>query len=259
MLTALLIALHAQTGTPADAFMDRLAESRAEVTVFRAEFLMENRTADDARTSPGRLLYVRPRRLVMRVLDQETLGDDLTYIIDGASVYEQDHALDQVSVYERQASHDLEALFAAFESDLGQLRAHYDIELFDPGDEAVRAAHGVVLRPRPEEGVQPMFERVRIFLRADDYLPVRIHIVNNAESDTVLTLSELEVNGPVAEYEDRIRATPGMKIIVNDTDIETVTGADRFLPEPAAIPEPPAPVPGVVSEEELPAATEPAG
>ena len=155
---ALLIAGCAALPESVDAFLDELARQRQDVVSLEASFVMENRTPDESLQSVGRLLFVRPRRIVFRILNPDTMDPVHEILIDHSRVFEHDHELEQIQIYDRGKDPDMEALFAAFESDPTELRQAYQLDLFDPGDESDRAAYGhsplrgaakLVLRLRP--------------------------------------------------------------------------------------------------------------
>lgn len=239
---ALLIAGCAALPESVDAFLDELARQRQDVVSLEARFIMENRTPDESLQSVGRLLFVRPRRIVFRILNPDTMDPVHEILIDHSRVFEHDHELEQVQIYDRGKDPDMEALFAAFESDPTELRQAYHLDLFDPGDESDRAAYGLMLTPIETDDAAPrLFERVRIFMRDGDYLPTRIHIFNDAESQVILNFDDFEVNGDVKPEDTQLAAPRDTKVIENEESVRKVTARVERMPEaitPAAPVEP---------------------
>lgn len=229
-----------------EAFLDQLANKRQDIAVMKARFAMENVTPDETRQSIGELLYVKPRRLVFHIFGAGKL--DLALLLDGQQIYEYDPELEQLQIYHWEDNTDMDALFAAFESDPKALRTAYDIELFEPQDQNRDTIQGVVLRPKgtPEEKGR-LFEQVRLFLGKEDYLPVGVHIVNDPESEVFLEFNQIEINHPVRPEETQIAVPPGTKVIENEDRVRTIRRNVHYFPEPlvpnlpAAPPESPSP------------------
>lgn len=254
MLAWLLLALAPLTapGAPAafddaDALLDALAARRAPVASLKARFVLDNTTPAERSRTEGELVYAAPRRLVFRLQDPDGALTQ-AYLFDHEAIYEYDAGLEQVQRSTQVPSADLEAVFAAFESDPERLRSLYDISLFDPGDASARADHGVLLRPKPREDGQPLFERVRIYLAGDTLLPVRLHVINSAESDALLVFGPFDVNGAVRPQETQLALPRGTMVVIDGAPEGEVDEAVRLVPEPATLeapgPEPEADPPG---------------
>ena len=247
-----VVALLSQPADPVDEFLTMLAERRKDVHVLEAQFLMENIMPDETARSVGTLLYVRPRRVVFRILDPESATDELVILIDQSRVYEYDVELEQVQVYDRDSAADMEALFAAFESDPDDMREAYDVELFEPGPDNPKARHGFVLRPKENEDPQPrLFERARLFLRGDDLLPTKIHIVNDAESQVILEFDNCHVNRAIDPAATQLHIPKGVTVVENEQIVTKVGRKGMHVPEPI--------VPRIPSPKEPPGATEDQG
>lgn len=219
------------------ALLDAIAKRRAPVSSLKARFIMDNTTPAERRRTEGELLYVAPRRLVFRLFDPEG-ALTTAYVFDDETVYEYDVELEQMQRSTEIAPADIEALFAAFESDPDEVRALYETSLFDPGDMSARAAHGLLLRPKPREDGQPLFERVRIYLTGDSLLPVKLHVVNSAESEVMIVFGPFEVNGAVAAEETQLALPEGTMVIEDGEPMGEVEEAVRRVPGPAMAPAP---------------------
>lgn len=217
-----------------DDFLDELARMRTELRALEARLVMENITPEERVESTGTVLYVRPQRIVFRILTPS--GDSVAqvFLVDKSRIYEYDAEIRQLQIYDRDDNREMEALFAAFESDPKILRRQYEIELFEPGDASDRSVQGIMLRHKEsEQGGENLFERVRVYLRAGDLLPTRIHIINDADSEAILNLDDLEVNPPIEPYADRIAVPKGVKVIENEERVRTVRKEVEYIPEPA--------------------------
>ena len=230
-LLMLMTAFLSPMTTDVDEFLEDLAEARKGLHVLEAPFTMTNLTPEERMTTEGELVYAKPRRIVFRLYDEFTEEIDMVMLIDHARLFEYDAALAQLQTYHRRDATDMQALFAAFESDPADLRDAYEIELFEPGDEAHRAAIGVLLRPREtDEGT--LFERVRLYLREGDLLPTRIHIINDPTSEVFLDFHHYVVNREIDPRITQIEIPPGTRVIEDDQRVYTVKDDTEWMPEP---------------------------
>jgi outer membrane lipoprotein-sorting protein len=218
----------------AEAFFDEMARRRQNISALRARFIMYNQTPDFEDEGVGRLLYVRPRRIIFRIVDpNEPDVVQEAYLIEQDRLYEYLRELEQLQIARLAGSGDMEALFAAFEDDPEQLRAHYDVAVFPPGDEARRAAFGVLLTPKPaDDGTAPIFERIRLYLRDEDYLPTKVQIVNGPESTTTLVFDDFEVNPELERGETQIALPKGATVVDEEEHVRMVEKRIEYIPGP---------------------------
>jgi outer membrane lipoprotein-sorting protein len=229
-MTILLTTLIAISGAgdlpPVDAFLRNLTEKRAHVQDMTARFQQKTVSGNDVTYSHGALLYVRPRRIVFRYIEPE-----LVYLIDGLSVYEYDPELEQVRIVALKDSPDTEALYLGFENDPERLEEAYRLSLFKP-EEGREGAIGLELEPKDPQSETAFFQRVRLSLRAEDYLPYRIHIVHDAEAATTLDVADVKTNVPIDPRQTQVELPPGTVIVEPDESTETVGIAGLALPLP---------------------------
>ncbi len=236
----LFVAMGAAGGDEAafDGFFAEFAEKRDGIRTLEARFTQESVVPEETLYSAGRLIYVKPKRIVFRYEAPEP-----TYLIDGLRAYEYEPDLKQVQVYLLEDNPQTEALFLGFDEDTKRLRDAYEVELFEPAEEP-EGARGVVLRPKNARDEEAYFEKVTLFLRAEDYLPYRIHIVNDAESHVTIRVADFVVNGASAPAQGQIMLPEGTTIIEDDEIVETVGRGGKLVPEAIAMPEPPVSAPG---------------
>lgn len=236
-----------------EAFFKVFDERRAGVHALSADFVQENVTPDETSEATGAILYARPRRIIFRYDSEES---PYALLLDGLRVYEYEADLGELKVVDLEDDPQMEALFLGFETDVERLREAYDISTFDPADEP-GAAFGLVLRPRmneedaAEEGAEPLFERVRLWLRDKDYLPIKIQIVNDRETQSVMRIENLEVNPALTPEMTQLEIAPDTKIIENEEFVETVGAEGAHVPE-ALLPPPADPAAPVESATEAP-------
>ncbi len=258
LMLALVAATTAQPNADVNAFLQELASKRAGIHALQAPFVQEVTTraggVEDTLTDSGNLLYTEPRRLVFRI-DQKEGKPGMVMLVDHTRLFQYEPENEQVSIYNRAADLQMDVLFSAFESEFSDLEKAYDIELFEPGAENPRAAKGLLLRPKTTEGGErPLFERVRVYLRAEDYLPVKIHIINDAESEVVLTFENFSINKPVDAKQTQIAVPKGTKVVEDETNFRTVEQDIEYLPTAKVLEAPAAEAPAAAPAEK--AATE---
>lgn len=228
-LWAIALAVSAAAQDELDRFFEEFKERRESIHALEGKFERENITSEGTFRAEGELLYVRPRRLIFRHEEPE-MPDT---IVDGLRVYEYDEELEQLQIRDLDDDGRTEALFIGFEQDLGRLREAYDIEFFDPG-EVKDAVKGLVLRPKPDpdnEQEPRLFEALRLYLRAKDYLPVRVVIVNNADSTVDIRVAGYRINKKLDPRKTQILVPEGTVVVENEQSFDEVgPGGMRFPP-----------------------------
>jgi outer membrane lipoprotein-sorting protein len=207
-----------------DAFFRQFASNRDAITSLHAPFTQKTITPDEIVTSIGTVTYARPKRLIFRYDDPKQV-----YLLDGARAYEYDAELLQVQIFDLDDSPQASAFYLGFEDDAAALMEANDIRLLldeDTGKVAIE------LTPKPVEDSESFFERATLHLRKGDYLPEEIHIVNDEESETRITLGEIQLNTPLGPAELQIDLPEGTDIIENDEYIETVGKGGKRIPAP---------------------------
>ena len=224
-LVALAVLSTLAVEDPLEEFFADFAKKRDGMRVVEARFVQKNITPDEVSSSAGTIVYVRPRRIVFRYEDPE-----IVHLVDGLRMYEYDAELKQVIIYDLEDDPQTEALFLSFDDDTKRLREAYAVSFFEPGKEG---AKGLLLVPKPKNNEIPFFERARLHLRAKDYLPYLVEIVNDEESRVIIKVEDLKVNGDLEPRKVQIAVPEGTKVIENDVPIETVGPGGKWLPEQA--------------------------
>lgn len=241
-----LSALLAQADAPIDAFFDEFAEQRDGIANFEARFVQRTVTPDEIFDSVGTIVYLRPRRLIFRYDDPE-----LVYMMDANVAYEYDAELQQLQIFGMEDRPEAEAFFLGFDQNAERLREAYILRLLPPADPA-KSAVALELTPRPEEDEEMLFERVILQLRAGDFLPHAIEIVNDAENSVYFEVSEFVVNGELDPDKAQIVLPEGTMVVQDDAFVERVgegglrvPGAWIATPSPevteVSLPDPPVP------------------
>ena len=211
-----------------DRFLAEFVGKRDAIKYLKAPFSQVNTTPDERVSSSGRLVYAKPRRIVFRYETPEPS----VCLIDGLRVFEYDVSLKQVQIFTLEDDPETEGLYLGFESDLTRLQEAYEMELFTPGAEFPDTT-GLVLRPKPRSGHDKagLFERVHLYLRNKDLLPVRIYIVNDPESQVDIRIHDCVVNGPVDPRDTQLDLPEGVRIVEDDVVVETVGAQGKRIPE----------------------------
>ena len=216
----------AQAPDELDQFVQIFAEKRDDIQSLRAPFEQKTITPEEVLTSRGEVIYLRPKRLLFRYTEPEQV-----YMLDKLRAYEYDPELRQLQIFDLEEQPQTAALFLGFEEDISRLREAYNLRLMISSEDDAPAAFEVV----PKEGdPDAYFERVIVYLRAQDYLPEELHIINNADSSTIITFEDYRVNEQMDETDVQLHAAPGTDVILNEEFVERLgEPGKRFPVEPA--------------------------
>ncbi len=234
MLAAALIWIGAAAGqTPsAGEFLTDFAKQRDAMTSLRADFVQTTTNPDETEVSKGTLVYASPKRLIFRYDDPA-----LAYMIDGLRVYEYDPDTAQIQIFDLEDRPESEAFYLGFESNIARLQEAYEIKVLPP-DNSETHAIAVEFTPRPREDSEdePYFQRVRLQLRKNDFLPTDILIVNDEESQTSFAITNFAINEVLPEDLSHVRVPEGTAIIENDDYSGEAPAGGALFPAPAAAP-----------------------
>jgi outer membrane lipoprotein-sorting protein len=208
-----------------DEFFAEFKEKREHVRVLEAEFRQKTILPDEILTTEGTLLFAQPRRIVIRMNDPERVT-----LVNHRQGCEYDAEIRQLLIYDMEDNPRADIFFLGFDDDTENLRRAYEVDLFTILDDN-RGSKGIRIRPKPEQKEDAYFEEVNLYLRDADYLPYRIHIVNDSESQVFLDVRNIEVNGDIAPERTQIHLPEGVKIIQNDIVRETTGEGGRALPD----------------------------
>jgi len=225
LVLVLTIGAAAGEDTAIDVFFAEFAKKRDGIVTLRARFTQESVVPDETLRTAGTIIYVKPKRIVFRYD-----APDPIYLIDDLRVYEYAPDLAQLQIYDLEDNPQTEAFFLGFDEDARQLRQGYDVELLTPED-AAPGARVVRLRPKKDEEQEAPFQEVTLYLRAEDYLPYRIHVVNDAESHVTIWITDFTVNQPLEPGLAQIDLPEGTAIIAHEQGVERVGAGGKRVPE----------------------------
>lgn len=225
LLAAAVAFLAAPEAGDFEAFFQEFAEKRDGIVVLEANFTQKTILPEETLETAGTLYYAQPRRVVYRTEDPLRVT-----LIEQDRGYEYEPDIKQLIVFDLAESPQAKILFLGFDNDTETLREGFDIELFDiEGD--TRGSQGLILRPK--EGVTDAeFMKVSLYLRDQDFLPYKMHIINDEESEVEITVSDFTINHTPAPERSQIALAPGTKIVENDVVIDTAGKEGMRVPEP---------------------------
>ena len=252
LLAVLLASMAAEAPPDFDAFFEEFKAKRDGIRVLEADFIQRTILPDEVLTSRGTLLYAKPRRIVYR-----TQQPHRATLIDGRRGYEYEPDIKQLVIYDLEDRPEADIFFLGFDDDTEALREAYDVNVFTiEGEE--RGSQGIVVRPKDPAAADAYFVEVSLYLRDEDYLPYRIRIVNDEESQVITEVQDIEVNHDPAPVRTQISLAPGTKIIENDTVVEVVGEEWKEVPEPLHFgPDTSEEAPGLIDVAPLPETTAP--
>lgn len=212
------------SATDAAAFLQQFAERRQDIRTLTAPFKQLTITPEERLESKGVIAFRKPRRLAFRY---ENPGQ--VFLLDNLTVYDYDPELKQCQMFELEDDPQTAALFLGFEDDPARLLEAYNVAVDDPSG-GMRA---IELTPKTENDDENYFEK--IILRVDEkgMLPREIQIVNDAESEVLITIGEYRINGRLAAEQTRLDLPEGTDILKNDDFVETVGPRGKRFPEGA--------------------------
>lgn len=230
ILLLLLFSLAASDGdADFERFFTDFADKRDGIRAFEATYTQELNTLDDQAVTKGTIVFVQPRRIVLRYTDE---GEVTVLLIDDLRGYEFEAESEaqqpQLQIFDLDDDPAASILFLGFDNDTKRLRKAWNVELFDPGE----GNKGITLTPKDND--EPVFEQVRLFLRPQDYLPYRIEIKNDEESSSIIKINNFKINNKQTPEKAFIDLPEGTKIIVNREFKETVGPAGKRVPEAKA-------------------------
>ncbi len=236
LLTVLLASMSAfgQQDEPAlepelEKFLVDFAKARSKIVSVQAQFDQENIYADDKSYASGTVTYAKPKRVVIRYEEP----DSLVWLLDKNEFYEYEAELEQVKVQNIEDEPEVVLLFWGFDDDARRLCKKYHVELFDPENGAPKGARGLLIKPKKNDAAY--FKQARIFLRGKDYLPYKIHVVNDEESEFVTDISSIKVNKDLSPAETQIVLPAGTMIVGDGRVPEAVGEGGKSIPGPVSV------------------------
>ncbi len=212
-------------------FFEEFTKRRDAIQSLQASFTQESVTPDEIIKSTGTVTYARPKQLIFRYSDPEQV-----YLLDGNRAYEYDAELLQLQIFELEESAQAEAFYLGFESDAQRLLEANDVRILV---DEVTGGFAIELTPKPDGEDDAFYQKATLHLRPSDYLPKEIHIVNDEDSETRITLGAITLNASLAPDAMQIALPEGTDIIENDEYIETVGAGGKRVPERADSPSTP--------------------
>lgn len=228
MMGAILLAAAAFTAAApgsVDEFFAEFAKRRADVSALRANYTEQTITPEERFEVEGTLLYAKPRRIVRRTAPPE----NNVILLDDRRCFLYEPEIKQLVIYPLEDDPRANLLFLGFDADLASLREAYEVELFTVEDEASEK-RGVLIKPKPDDK-EAWFKEVNLYLDGKDYLPYRIRMVNEDESQLIIEVKDIKVNPAIDPAETQAAILEGTKVIQDDQVIETVGPGGKLVPE----------------------------
>jgi len=232
MILALATTLTALVTAPSDfeAFFKEFAARREGLVSMRAHYTEKTIAPGESFEVEGALLYFKPRRIIRRTAPP----DNTAIVVDDRRCYQYEPEIKQMVIYELDNDPQANVLFLGFDSDTDALRKAYDVSLFTIEDEA-SGKKGILIKPKADEE-NPWFREVNLYLREEDYLPYRIRMVHEDDSQLIIEVRDIEKNPRLDLAESQVAIAADTKVILNDQVLETVGAGGKLVPERPADP-----------------------
>ena len=208
-----------------DAFFADFAKKRDAIHSFEARFAQKNISPEETVDSSGSIVYVKPQHIVLRY---EKPDAGTTYLMHGRSAYEYQPDVKQLDVYRLGDNPQTAIFFLGFDDNTQALRDGYDVSIFDTNDKQI-GSRGISLRPKEKQDSH--FREIKLYLRDSDYLPYRLHILNDDESEVETSITDFVINAKLDPGKTRVKIPEGTKVIDNDEVVETVGPNGKTVPE----------------------------
>jgi outer membrane lipoprotein-sorting protein len=218
VLIAAIAAAEPYSPAAVDAFFAEFVAKRDSIRVLEAGFSQTNMLPEEESKTTGRLTYVQPRRIVFRYEGEEAGS---VFMVDDGRVFEYQPDLEQLEIRDLTDDPQSEVFFLGFDANTDGLKEGFDITVTDvdpaacPPD-AAGAVKAVTLRPKPRPDSPTPFQEVTLYVREEDYLPVLIHVINDAESQVRISVTQFKINPELPAGADRIALPEGVKVFEND-------------------------------------------
>ena len=217
-----------------DAFLKEFSAKRDGVVALDAAFTQKTKLPDEELTTKGSLIFIKPRRIIFHTDDPER-----TTLVDDRSGYEYDPEIKQLQIFDIEDNPQADIFFLGFNSNTETLRKAYDLTLFDiPNDP--RGKHGIKIKPKAQSKEQAYFIEVNLYLRDEDYLPYRIHIRNDEESEVSIEVESINKTFRPTPQLTQIFLPQDTKVVQNDRVVETVEAGGKRVPDAILMPPEPA-------------------
>jgi len=233
MVAGIILSAAISAGADFDSFFKEFSEKRSEIRNLQADFTQTVWTPDGTERFTGRIAYAEPQRLMFRYNRPEQY-----ILLHEDRIYEYDVELEQLDVRDTPERSEAEALFLAFENEPERLQELYDISISEPPPNAEDVGNQgrlLVMRPKDGEAEQRLFDRATLHLREDDFLPTRIDIMVDEDTEFYIDLQNLEINTNLQPGDLSFPVPRGVTVIVNQ-EMALITG-ESGLKAPAEVPE----------------------
>lgn len=222
-----------------DVFFRSFKEKRDGIGSLTAHFTQRTVLPDEEISTEGTLYYSRPRRIMFK-----TDEPDRAILVDERRGYEYDAEIRQLTIFDIEDHPRADIFFLGFDDDTEALQRAYEVQLMITHD--AKGMQGIKIKPRTDTDDAIYFLEVNLFLRDEDFLPYRIHIVNDIESEVFIDIDEIKPQASPDLDAARILVPSGVKIIENDAVAATV-GEEQYFPAAETTPQ--------IEEHALPAAS----
>lgn len=232
MSLALVFVANALFAAPdtVDDFFTEFARRRADIQTLRANYTEKTITPEETFESAGTLVYQKPRRILRRTAPPE----NTVILIDDQLCYQYEPEIKQVVIVDLQHNPRANLLFLGFDNDITSLREAYDVSVFSIEDQA-SGKKGILIKPKAGDD-EAWFKEVNIYLDDTDFLPYRIRMVNEDDSQVIIEVKDLRKNPALDPSETQAAVAEGTKVILDEKVVETVGPGGKMIPEQGAAP-----------------------
>ncbi|HPO12169.1 MAG TPA: outer-membrane lipoprotein carrier protein LolA [Candidatus Hydrogenedentes bacterium] len=225
LLTVAALALLGAGDPSFDQFFADFTKKRDGIEALEARFTQKSIVPEETLTTEGGLVYSKPRRIVFR-----TDSPNRATLIEESRVCEYEPEIKQLVIYDIEDNPRADVFFLGFDNDTENLRKSYEVSLFTTSEDP-QGSRGLLVKPKKKEDEEPLFIEAKLYLRDKDYLPYRIQVINDKESQVDIAIKEYKVNVKLDPAKLQIAVPEGTKVIENDDVLETVGPEGKTYPD----------------------------
>ena len=191
-------------------FLRKFEKQRGKITTYSARFVQKKSLAvfNEQKVSTGVVLFKAPHQMIWKYetpdkTQMRVVGEEVSFYFP---------ELRQIEKYPPRGG-SATPFFFAFEATADEIKRNFEVSV-SPGE-----AGGLIqakLAPKSEQLASGL-QSITLWLEESDYLPRKILISETSGDTTMIELSKVRVNEPIADKELKFDAPEGTPVIEADS------------------------------------------
>ncbi|GIX06298.1 MAG: hypothetical protein KatS3mg115_0701 [Candidatus Poribacteria bacterium] len=214
--------------TPQEVFAN-FQQAYAKLHAIQARFEEATVIAGERRTAKGEIIFQKPNLLRQAYLDpNDPLVTAQLIVVDGENSWSYTPWLNQVT-RKRLNPKTAQEILPGAGPNFEKLPENYDLSLLSDEAAAKRNMYHLEIRPKPTAQTPVVQEKLEVWIRAEDWIPVQIAYTNEAEEvTTVITLTQVDLNAQPSPETFQFVPPPGVEVItITDSSVAEGEGGQE--------------------------------